>query len=142
MWTNPKHFSQWLPPTAMNMEFIHSDIRQGGNAFYSMGNGEMKMYGRVEYLKIDRPHLIQYTQQFCDEKENVTRHYRIKTWPETMLTTVQLVAEDADTTRVTVTWEPFGAVSKEELDTFVQAKGGMTEGWTGSFDKLEEKLKK
>jgi hypothetical protein len=28
----------------------------------------------------------------------------------------------------------------EEIETFIKAKAGMTQGWTGSFDKLEEYL--
>jgi hypothetical protein len=57
-----------------------------------------------------------------------------------MLTTVKQTAEAADRTRVTVTWEPQGAITREELEAFIQARGGMTQGWTGSFDKLEALL--
>jgi uncharacterized protein YndB with AHSA1/START domain len=57
-----------------------------------------------------------------------------------MLTTVTLAAEGPDQTRVTVTWEPFGAATREEIETFVKERGGMTQGWTGSFDKLEALL--
>jgi uncharacterized protein YndB with AHSA1/START domain len=28
------------------------------------------------------------------------------------------------------------------METFIKAKGGMTQGWTGSFDKLEEYVRK
>ena len=28
-------------------------------------------------------------------------------------------------------------LTAEELETFIKAKAGMTQGWTGSFDKLE-----
>lgn len=59
------------------------------------------------------------------------------TWPETMLTTVVLDAEDENRTRVTVTWEIFGDAGAAERDTFHKAKSGMTQGWTGSFDKLD-----
>ncbi len=55
-----------------------------------------------------------------------------------MLTTVTLTAEGPDQTRVTVTWEPHGATTPEELEAFIDARAGMTQGWTGSFDKLEE----
>ena len=58
----------------------------------------MKMYGRAEYLEIEQPDRIVYTQQFCDEHENISRHPLAPTWPETMLTTVQL-AEKARTAR-------------------------------------------
>ena len=98
------------------------------------------MYGRTEYLEISKPSRVVYTQQFCDEHEKVTRHPMSPTWPETMLTTVELASEGPDRTRVTVTWEPYGTTTPEELETFIKARGGMTQGWTGSFDKLEAHL--
>ncbi len=98
------------------------------------------MYGRVNYLEIRKPDRIVYTQQFCDEHENIARHPMSPTWPETMLTIVELTAEAPDRTRVTVTWAPHGATTPAELETFIQARTGMTQGWTGSFDKLEEHL--
>jgi uncharacterized protein YndB with AHSA1/START domain len=48
-----------------------------------------------------------------------------------------LTEEGPDQTRVTVTWEPQGDTTPEELEAFIQSKAGMTQGWTGSFDKLE-----
>jgi hypothetical protein len=33
-----------------------------------------------------------------------------------------------------------GNVTQEELAAFVNARAGMTQGWTGSFDKLEAYL--
>jgi uncharacterized protein YndB with AHSA1/START domain len=141
MWTDPKHFSRWLPPTGCEMEFIRADIRPGGSIFYFMtGHEGGKMYGRAEYLEIERPDRLVYTQQFCDENEKISRHPMAPTWPATMLTTVKLAEEGADQTRVTVTWEPYGPTTREELETFIKAKGGMTQGWTGSFDKLDAVL--
>lgn len=141
MWTNPKHFSQWLPPTGLDMQFIKADIRPGGSTFYFMaGEGGFKLFGRAEYLKIRKPDCIVYTQQFCDENEKISRHPMAPVWPETMLTTVELAEEGADRTRVTVTWEPYGGTTPEELDAFIKLKGSMTQGWTGSFDKLEAHL--
>jgi uncharacterized protein YndB with AHSA1/START domain len=141
MWTNPDHFSRWLAPTGFDMQFIRSDIKPGGTTFYFMTNhADIKMYGRAEYLEIKWPHRLKYTQQFCDEQENLSRHPLAPTWPAAMLTTVQLTAEGPDRTRVTVTWEPHGVTTPEELETFIKSRGGMTQGWTGSFDKLEEYL--
>ena len=141
MWTNPDQFSQWLPPTGFQMQFIKCDIKPGGSTFYFMtGAGGVKMYGRAEYLEIKKPDRVVYTQQFCDENENVSRHPMAATWPETMLTTVELTAEGPDRTRVTVTWEPHGTTTREELETFIKSRGSMTQGWTGSFDKLDAHL--
>lgn len=140
MWTDPQHIAQWLPPAGFQMEFLRTDMRVGGNAFWVMQAGDMKMYGRFHYLELDRPRRIVYTQQFCDEHENVSRHPGAPTWPETMLTTVELTAEGPDETRVTVTTELYEDVRAEELQAFIAERGGMTLGWTGSFDKLEELL--
>jgi uncharacterized protein YndB with AHSA1/START domain len=32
-------------------------------------------------------------------------------------------------------------VAADELKAFIDERGGMTQGWTGSFDKLEDLLK-
>jgi uncharacterized protein YndB with AHSA1/START domain len=141
VWTDPKHFSQWLPPVGFNMQFIKADIKPGGSSFYVMtGEGGAKMYGKAQYLQMEKPHRLVYTQQFADEKGNVARHPMAPTWPETMLTTVTLSEEGPDRTRVTIEWEVHGAATPQEHETFKTAKAGMTQGWTGSFDKLESYL--
>ncbi len=140
LWTDPKHVSKWLPPTGMSMDFLNADIRPGGSAMYVMFNDQFKMYGRAQYLEIDPPNRLVYTQEFCDEKGGMARHPMAPTWPETMLTVVQLHAEGPDQTRVQVTWRPYGKFTQEEVAMFVAARDGMTTGWTGSFDKLENLL--
>ncbi len=141
MWTNPEHFSRWLAPTGFEMQFIRRDIKPGGTTFYFMtNNADVKMYGKAHYLEITRPDRLVYTQQFCDEQENMARHPMAPTWPAVMLTTVQLTAEGPDQTRVTVTWEPHGPTTPAELEVFLKSRAGMTMGWTGSFDKLEDLL--
>lgn len=144
MWTNPKHFSQWLPPIGFTMEFLSADIKPGGSTFYSMTSldGTVKMYGKAHYISLDKPHRLVYTQEFSDEKGNISRHPHAPIWPEVMLTTVLLAEEGPQTTRVTVCWEPYGKATQQEIDFFTQSRGGMTQGWTGSFDKLEEYLQK
>ncbi len=144
LWTNPDHFSKWLPPTGFNMKFLEADIRPGGKISYAMTaeNGGLTMYGRVEYIKLEKPHTLVYTQQFTDEKGNVSRHPMSPTWPETMKTQVTLTEEGSTRTRVTVTWEVIGKASKEEMDIFINGRAGMTQGWTGSFDKLESYLQR
>lgn len=141
MWTDPKHITQWTPPKGFSMRFINVDVREGGEGFYEMTDGgKVSLYGRVKYLEIRRPSRIVYTQQFCDKDGATSRHPSAPTWPETMLTTVSLADEGPDQTRVTVTWEVFGKATSEELDTFRKARAGMTQGWTGSFDKLDNLL--
>lgn len=141
MWTDPDHVSKWLPPVGSTMQYIECDIRTGGGAFFVVTGPEgRKMHGRVNYLEVRRPDRIVYEQQFCDERGKAARPPFSPTWPETLLTTVSLAAEGPSRTRVVVTWEPRGLVSPEELDTFVRGRSGMTQGWTGSLDKLESRL--
>jgi len=142
MWTDPKHIAAWLPPTGFTMEYIKSEIKPGGSSFYKMSNGQVTMYGRAQYLEITRPSRIVYAQVFCDEKGNTSRHPMAPLFPETLLTTIALSEEGPDQARVTVKMEPHGKFTAEELAFFVNARGGMTMGWTGSFDKLEEHLAK
>ncbi|MBX9689217.1 MAG: SRPBCC domain-containing protein [Candidatus Obscuribacterales bacterium] len=140
MWTNKDHLAKWMGPAGSEMQFIKCDIKPGGNSLYCMTMGNLKMYGRAHYLEIEKPHRIVYTQQFCDENENLARHPMAPSWPATMLTTITLAAEGPNQTRVTINWECYGETSAEELATFIQGRSGMTIGWTGSFDKLEEYL--
>lgn len=138
MWTDPEHFSQWLPPTGFDMEILRGHIRVGDGLFYRMSNRvDTTMYGRIEYQEIEHPCRLIYTQQFCDEQGHLSRHPHLPVWPATMLSQVEFAAEDENATRVTVTWTPFGEAAPKELQAFRDMRGSMTIGWTGSFDKLE-----
>lgn len=141
LWTDPKHLARWSGPKGSSMDYIECDIRPGGGVFYTMGMGNGKMYGFAHYLEIEKPRRIVYTQQFTDENKKVIRHPLSPTWPETVLTTVCFDEEGADRTRVTLTWRPFGAVTPAEWETFSKAKSGMTQGWSGSFDQLDDYLR-
>lgn len=142
MWTNPKHFSKWMGPTGSTMENISAEIEEGKTLFYKMTlDGKLTMFGKINYQKIERPNYFQYTQIFCDENGNISRHPLVPVWPETMQTKVWFTKEEEGHTRVTLIWEPLGVVSKEEMDIFMNMRSGMTQGWTGSFDKLEDQLK-
>ena len=129
-----------LPDT----EFIEADIRVGGGGFYRMHDDkdDITMFGKLRYLELRRPDRIVYEQEFCDKDGKMARHPFVPVWPETMLTTVTLSEDDPGFTRVTVTWEPKGRVTAEELAMFIQMRSDMTGGWTGSFDKLEALLSK
>lgn len=139
MWTEPEHLKQWLPPAGFDVKFIRADIRSGGSAFCVMnGPGGVCFHGIFEYLTIEKPDRITYKQHFCDANEKMARHPMAPIWPPYMLNSVKLVAEGPEQTRVTLTTTPMGTA--EEIAVFLEARGGMTQGWTGSFDKLEARL--
>jgi effector-binding domain-containing protein len=46
-------------------------------------------------------------------------------------------SESTTRTRVSLCWQPDGNVTDSELQEFLNARAGMSLGWTGSFDKLD-----
>ncbi len=141
LWTDPQHLANWLPPAGFEMEFRRAEIREGGSSFFQMKNpAGVSFCGLFLYRDIARPHRIVYEQRFCDESEKPSRHPGMPVFPNAFLVTVLFVPEEDDATRVTVTFEPEGPTTAEELQAFLQARMSMTQGWNGSFDQLESML--
>jgi uncharacterized protein YndB with AHSA1/START domain len=140
MWTQPEQIARWMPPAGAAMRFLRADIRTGGESLYAMTMGDTTMHGRVHYEEVRGPDRIVYTQQFCDEQGNVARHPFAPAWPETVRGIVELSEEGPEQTRITLTWEIAGQATADELVAFTGARAGMSQGWTGSFDKVDEAL--
>ncbi|MBL7714579.1 MAG: SRPBCC domain-containing protein [Bdellovibrionales bacterium] len=139
-WTDPDQLVAWSGPVGAQMEYINVDIRAGGKAFYRMPFGDTVIYGNVEYLEVRRPDRLVYIQQFANEDRSPGRHPLAPAWPQSMLTTVTFTKEGEGGTRVTLQWEVTGKWTEEEMDTFIKGRKSMSQGWGGSFDKLEEFL--
>lgn len=140
MWTKPEHIARWLAPAGFETHFLRADITTGGSTFCRMSSSAFTLHGRFQYQDVRRPDRIVYLQQFCDENENVIRHPMAPDWPESFLTSIELSAEGPDCTRVTVTSVAAGNATAAERAAFAAGRAGMTMGWTGSFDKLDEVL--
>lgn len=141
VWSNPRRFAQWLGPKGSTMRVLSGDVKVGDTLFYEMKtDGGGVMYGKIHYREVRPPYRLVYTQIFTDEKGNISRHPFAPTWPETMLTTVDFASEGENETRVTVTWTIHGEATDAERAAFQKEKPGMTQGWGGSFDKLDEFL--
>lgn len=137
LFTTPEHLARWLPPTGFTMEFRRVNIAVGSSGLFAMTNGEFTLHGRLEFQVIERPHRLEYTQCFVDEHEQIVRYPGDPTWPETMYISVQLTEEASAQTRVTIRTSVTASASPDEVAAFVAERSGMTQGWTGSFDKLE-----
>ncbi len=140
MWTNPTHVIKWLPPIGFTMEYISHDFVKGGVNFYKMTNGEVNMFGKMNFKEISPVTFLSYTQCFADETGKTSKPPFEKNWPDMMFITVHFAEEGSHETRVTVTTEVYGEASDLERKIFHDAKGGMTVGWSGSFDKFEDYL--
>ncbi|MFN8551995.1 MAG: SRPBCC domain-containing protein [Candidatus Obscuribacterales bacterium] len=71
--------------------------------------------GRAHYLEITRPHRIVYTQQFCDEQENLARHPMAPTWACNDAGLPSTGKTNTENQTVTITWECYGDTTDEEL---------------------------
>lgn len=140
MWTDPAKLLQWLPPKGVTMRFVRGEIAAGKSALVEMASPGGSMFARFEYLTIEPSSLIVYTQAFVDANEAPVAAPFGGPWPAQLRTTVRFAEEASDQTRVTVTSEPLGEASADELAAFVRERTGMTQGWTGSFDALEPLL--
>ncbi len=140
MWTQPDDLARWLPPAGFAMRFLRADLHQGGTTLFTMTGYGMTITARAAYEEIRSPDRIVYTQQFCDEQEQVTRHPLAPTWPATMRITVELREEGAGRTHVTLSTDVAGDATADEIATFVAGHGSMTMGWTGSFAQLDAVL--
>jgi uncharacterized protein YndB with AHSA1/START domain len=141
MWVKPEHLSRWLAPKGSSLSFLRTNVEEGGSSHYAMKHAEGgEMYGMLHYKRIQPHDLLIYTQNFSDKDGKLIKPAFAPSWPDQMLTTVTFASEGPQETRVTVKWEIHGNASAAERQTFHDAKAGMTGGWTGSFDKLEELL--
>lgn len=141
MWVDPAHLSKWMGPKGSTMSFVRTDVREGGSSLFAMTDAEGQlMYGKINYRNISPHRLLIYTQNFCDENGKLTKPPFAPTWPDAMLTTATFSEEGPTETRVTVKWEVHGEATDAERRTFHDAKAGMSDGWNGSFDKLEQAL--
>ncbi len=140
MWTRPEHLVRWLPPAGAQAHFLRSEIGCGKSTLCVITSELGAMQVRTEYLAIESPRRIVYTQQFVDQSEQVVSPPGVAIWPPTLRTIVLLAEEAPDRTRVTVTSEPIGTLTADAVDAFARERPGMTLGWTGSFDTLERLL--
>jgi uncharacterized protein YndB with AHSA1/START domain len=75
MWTDPAHFAAWYGPTGANIPVAKMEVRVGGTRLVCMEmntpNGPMQMWFTGEYLEIDQPHRLVYTESMSDENGNI-----------------------------------------------------------------------
>lgn len=138
MWTDPEHFVKWLPPAGFEMEILEGEIVPGSSIFFRTSNNkDVTMFAKMSYQAIQSPDFLVYEQAFCNEHGEPGHHPSLPIWPSTMLTTIRFFDEGPHGSRVNVNWEPCGKFTAAEVKAFLNLRSSMTQGWSGSFDKLE-----
>lgn len=141
MWTQPEHMARWWGPKELKVGQSKMDFRRGGTYHYSMiGPDGTEMWGKMYYRDIVEPVRVLWVNTFSDKNGGLTRHPMAPQFPAEMLSMVTLDDAGAGQTKVTIRWYPINA-TPEEIAFFNGMHDGMNQGWTGSFDRLEEILK-
>ena len=97
--------------------------------------------GQDGLSRIAPPEKLVFINSFSDEKGGLTRHPMAPTWPIEMLSIFTFEEMPGGKTRFTVRWAPHNATA-EEQKTFDAGHASMTQGWSGTMEKLEAYLAK
>lgn len=138
LWTEVEHLSSWHGPKGFKVTKTTMDARPGGMyhfCFVSPGGDEI--WARFIYTEVSPNDRLMWVQSFSNESAEICRFPLVDDWPLEMTTTVTFHPEDENRTRVTVSSTPLNA-SDTEIQVFVDELPGMNEGWTGSFEKLDD----
>lgn len=139
-WTDPNIFNQWWGPKGAQVRQAKIELHPGGTNHYCMAFDGSEMWGKQVYREIQEPERLVFVNSFSDENGGLTRHPMHSAWPLEIMTTVTFQDEGAKTT-VKVEWLPIDP-NEEEWKTFDENRASMQQGWGGSFDQLEEFLRR
>jgi uncharacterized protein YndB with AHSA1/START domain len=140
--TEPERMKEWFGPKGSTVVASNMDLRVGGTYHGALraGDGPV-MWAKFVYREVVPPQRLAWEHSFSDEAGGLTRHPLSPTWPLKLLTTVTFEDAGAGTTKLTLRWSPLEA-SEEEQKTFDAAHDSMRGGWGGSFEQLENYLRR
>jgi len=137
-WTETDQLMKWFGPKGSTMTHAKNDLRPGGTFHYAMQFAGSEIWGKWVYREIVPPERLVLVSSFSDADGNVTTHPMSPTWPLETLSTTTLTEEGGKTT-VTIEWRPLNA-TEEQRKTFSEGKSSMNQGWSGTFEQLENYL--
>lgn len=138
-WTHDNQLKQWFGPKGISMPKCQMDLKVDGMFLYCMVTpDDTEMWGRWIFTEIKKPEKLVMITSFSDKEGKITRHPLAEAWPLEMLSTVTFTEKNGKTT-VNVEWNAINE-TPEERKFFDASHDSMTQGWTGTFEQLEEFL--
>lgn len=138
--TDARHLEKWLSPEGFKTIHAAMDFRVGGSYHYGLeGPNGMQMWGKQVFREIVPNERLSLIQSFSDKDGGSARHPMSATWPMEMLATTVFEDSDGGGTKVTITWQPWHSDDIGNA-TFDAARGGMEQGFGGTFAKLDSYL--
>ena len=140
-WTDPKHLVQWWGPKDFTNPVCRMDLRPGGAYRVTMRSPEGEDYPlHGVFLEILEPEKLVMTMDASDhpaEFHQLFNKFRGKEGPPMKLTMTVTFEEDGDKTKLTVV-QRFDSTADRDANVKLGAVGG----WTQSFERLDELLRK
>ena len=138
--TDIDDIKNWLAPAGAKILVISRDFKPGGTYHYGMEMpGGAVMYGMQSYKEIRPNSRLVYAQSFADKDGNIAPHPMAPTWPKEMVTVMDFMPEGPKQTKLKISWI-YAGIDDVEAATFHAAHEGMTGGWTGSLNALQNYL--
>ncbi|MGK9167532.1 SRPBCC domain-containing protein [Inquilinus limosus] len=138
-WAKPELMSQWFGPKGVVTTVRTLDLRPGGTMHARMDQPDGgHMWVKFAYREVVAPSRLVWEHSFADEQANIVASPFGGPWPLRILSTVTLEEEGAGT-RVRLVWTPLDA-TEDERQAFAGMTDSMTEGWSGTFDRLDQTL--
>ncbi|MGC5325437.1 SRPBCC family protein [Brevibacillus sp. SYSU BS000544] len=140
-WTDAENLKQWWGPKGFSIIIAAFDLRPDGVFHYHLQSPDgLELWGKFVYREITAPEKLVYVSSFSDKEANIVGSPFSPTWPLEVLNTLTLVERD-NKTILTLKGYPLNA-NKDELKTFVDMHASMQQGFSGTFDQLEDFLAK
>lgn len=152
--TQDKHLRHWMGPKGFTMSHCRVDLRPGGTFHYRLvaiaapgaaqderaedAKDLPSMWGLWTFREIVRPERLVVVTGFSDAAGGVARSPFPGPWPLRTLSTTTF-DEDGAGTLLTLRWQALDATAEEEA-AFAAAHASMTQGWSGTFEQLEDYL--
>jgi uncharacterized protein YndB with AHSA1/START domain len=139
-WTDEKSLAKWWGPKGFDIAKVKLDLKPGGTFHYQLRSPDgQDMWGKFVFREIVPQERLVFVIGFSDAEGGSARHPLSPDWPLTWLSTVTFADAGAGKTTVTVRWVPHEATDKEK-QVFEAGAESMRQGWTGTFDRLDDHL--
>ncbi|SDQ92329.1 SRPBCC domain-containing protein [Virgibacillus salinus] len=140
--TESEHLQNWWGPKEWTFHVAKADFRPGGVFHYSQNpaDGDV-MWVKFVYNEMITPERVVYTSYFSDEDGNIVRAPFNENWPLETLNTLTFT-ENGGKTTLTAIVAPAASATEEELKTFGESQVMVHEGFSGTFNQLEDYLSK
>ena len=155
--TQARHLRHWFGPKGFTMSHCDVDLRPGGRFHYCLtaiaapGSDPAadqraddakelpSMWGLWVFREITPPSRLVYVSGFSAPDGGFAASPFPGPWPLLTLDTTLFEDDGAGGTLITVRWQALDATPEEE-QAFASAFQSMTQGWTGTFEQLDDYL--